>query len=348
MPQAAPLLPDFSDDLLGWYDRSRRALPWRAPPGGRSDPYAVWLSEIMLQQTTVATVIPYYQRFMALWPDVGALADAPLETLLRHWAGLGYYARARNLHVCAQQVVTQHSGHFPASEAALRALPGIGAYTAAAIASIAFGQRAVVVDGNVERVVARLHAVQTPLPNAKPQLHALADALTPLTRCGDHAQAMMDLGATLCTPKRPACTLCPVRRHCASRGDAEALPRKRPKPERPTRIGLAWWLEAEGHVWLRRRPASGLLGGMVEIPSSPWQEAADVEQLLLDAPLAAGWHLLPGRADHVFTHFRLHLHLARAVLPERVALAEGWWQPIERLADAGLPTALRKLLPLVG
>ncbi|HVO17494.1 MAG TPA: A/G-specific adenine glycosylase, partial [Alphaproteobacteria bacterium] len=247
--------------LLAWYDRHRRRLPWRAGPGERPDPYRVWLSEIMLQQTTVATVGPYFTAFLERWPDVARLAAAPLDDVLHAWQGLGYYARARNLHRCAAVVARDHGGRFPDTEDALRALPGVGAYTAAAIAAIAFDRPAVVVDGNVERVVARLHAVDAPLPAAKPELRRLAAALTPDARPGDFAQAMMDLGATLCTPRAPRCVLCPLMAGCAARtrGIAEELPRRTAKPEKPTRRGVAFFaVDADGAVLLRRRDESGL------------------------------------------------------------------------------------------
>ena len=338
---------DVSADLLRWYDANGRSLPWRVKDGSQPDPYGVWLSEVMLQQTQVTTVIPYFERFLALWPDVKALAAAPVEAVLRAWAGLGYYSRARNLHACAQLVVAQHGGRFPESEDALRALPGIGAYTAAAIAAIAFDQRAVVVDGNIERVVARLFTIETPLPDARPEIRAAMDRLTPAARCGDFAQAMMDLGARICTPRTPDCIGCPVRQHCASRDAAEHLPRKKPKAARPSRQGVAWWLEADGHVWLRRRAKSGLLGGMVEMPGSAWVENADITALLNRPPLAAPWHLHPERAHHVFTHFALELHIAFAKLDHRIALEDGWWYPLHDLGNAGLPTALAKVAKIM-
>ncbi len=261
--------------LLAWYDRHRRRLPWRALPGQHADPYRVWLSEIMLQQTTVKAVAPYYIRFLERWSDVGALAAAPLDDVLKAWAGLGYYARARNLHACARAVVEQHGGKFPASEEALRALPGIGAYTAAAIAAIAFDQQATPVDGNIERVIARLYAIETPLPAAKPEIHERAVALTPPRRAGDFAQAMMDLGATICSPKNPACALCPWNDVCVARarGDAETFPRRTPKREGALRRGAAFVVRrADGKVLVRTRPAKGLLGGMTEVPTTEWSK----------------------------------------------------------------------------
>ncbi|MFZ3235523.1 MAG: A/G-specific adenine glycosylase, partial [Stellaceae bacterium] len=271
-PNVAP--PQGTPDpalLLVWYDRHRRDLPWRAPPGRLSDPYRVWLSEIMLQQTVVATVRPYFERFVMRWPDVAALAAASLDDILQEWQGLGYYARARNLHACARVVAGRHGSVFPPEPAALRALPGVGGYTAAAIAAIAFDQPVAAVDGNVERVVARLYAVAEPIATARPRLNALAAALVPDRRAGDFAQAMMDLGATICTPQRPRCVLCPWRRACAAaaRGVAEDLPARAAKQPRPQRYGVAFWLtRPDGAVLLRRRPEKGLLGGMIEIPST--------------------------------------------------------------------------------
>ena len=260
-------------DLLAWYDRHRRNLPWRAPAGERADPYCVWLSEIMLQQTTVRAAASYYARFLARWPNIRALASAPLDDILKAWAGLGYYARARNLHACACAVVERHGGKFPADEATLRELPGIGAYTAAAIVAIAYDAAATPVDGNIERVIARLYAVAAPLPAAKPEIFRLARALTPPRRAGDFAQAMMDLGATICTPKTPACALCPWHASCAARltGEAETLPRRTPKREGALRRGAAFVARrADGKVLVRTRPTKGLLGGMTEVPTTEW------------------------------------------------------------------------------
>src|SRR5215469_2050578 len=270
-------------DLLAWYDRHRRALPWRAAAGATPDPYRVWLSEIMLQQTTVTAVAPYFSRFIARWGDVRALAAAPLEHVLRAWAGLGYYARARNLHACAKAVVAHYGGAFPSTEAALAELPGIGPYTAAAIAAIAFGARAAAVDGNVERVVARLYAVERELPAAKPHIRALAARLVPLQQAGDFAQAMMDLGATICTPKRPACALCPWMSACRARarGDPAAFPRRAPKRAGVLRRGAAFVaLRADGCVLVRARAPRGLLGGMTEVPTTAWTADFDAEAAL--------------------------------------------------------------------
>ncbi|MEP9352792.1 A/G-specific adenine glycosylase [Xanthobacter sp. KR7-65] len=332
--------------LLAWYDRHRRRLPWRAEGGRRADPYHVFLSEIMLQQTTVKAVGPYFGQFLARWPTVADLAAAPLEQVLSAWAGLGYYARARNLHACAQAVVERHGGRFPADEAALLDLPGIGPYTAAAIAAIAFDLKASPVDGNIERVVARLYRVETPLPAAKPRIKALAAALTPPARPGDFAQAMMDLGATICTPKSPACSLCPWMAPCAARaaGDPARFPVKAPKGEKPRRAGVAFLaVRADGAVLLRTRPDKGLLAKMTEVPSTPWgpePETPDVH-----APLAARWRAVPGAVEHVFTHFALTLRVLRAEVPAGTLAPEGhrWVQPGGFDAEA-LPSVMRKVL----
>ena len=324
-------------------------MPWRAPAGRRPDPYAVWLSEIMLQQTTVATVGPYFAAFLSRWPTVEALAAAPLDDVLHCWQGLGYYARARNLHKCAIRVTTDHGGRFPETEAELLALPGIGRYTAAAIAAIAFDRRAVVVDGNVERVMARLHRVTDPLPEAKAQLYRLAEALTPEARPGDYAQAVMDLGATICIPRRPKCMLCPWSDGCAGRDIAETLPRRREKAEKPTRRGVAFWIERpDGSVLLRRRPESGLLGGMMEVPSTEWREIAafeDMSTAIRHAPVAAiEWYPLAGLVRHGFTHFHLELRLLRGRASPQAAAPDGTlWCPVDALGDHALPTVMKKV-----
>ena len=334
--------------LLRWYDHHRRTLPWRAAPGVRPDPYHVWLSEIMLQQTTVAAVAGYFQRFLECWPTVADLAAAPLDDVLREWAGLGYYARARNLHKCAGIVAGTLGGRFPEEEAELRRLPGIGVYTAAAIAAIAFDRPAAVMDGNVERVMARMFCVTDPLPQAKPTLRDLTATLTPDRRPGDFAQAMMDLGATVCTPRRPKCILCPWTGACAARsqGVAEDLPAKLPKPERPTRRGIAFWaVTPAGDILLRKRPERGLLGGMIEVPSSEWREAPTpaLDAVNGEAPVAAQWRLLPGLVRHTFTHFHLELAVAagQAARPDEAA---GLWVPVDRLGDQALPTVMKKVV----
>ena len=324
---AAPL-------LRGWYDAHARTLPWRAPPGTPPpDPYRVWLSEVMLQQTTVAAVERYFRAFTARWPTVAALAAAPEAEVMREWAGLGYYARARNLIACARAVAARRG--FPDTEDGLRALPGIGRYTAAAIAAIAFDRPAVVADANVERVVARLFAVEAPLPAARETLYRLAAQLTPAERPGDHAQAMMDLGATVCTPRRPACLACPLRALCAgaATGDPARFPAKAAKPERPLRRGTVWWLEAAGAVLVERRAAKGLLGGMLALPAG-WDGAER------DPPAAVAWQTLPGMVRHGFTHFELELTVAAGRLSK--PLDEGLWLPREALLDAGLPTLFAK------
>lgn len=342
--------------LLVWYDRHRRVLPWRASRGERSDPYRVWLSEIMLQQTTVKAVAPYYARFLTRWPDVRALAAAPLDEVLKGWAGLGYYARARNLHACAQAVVERHGGTFPADEETLRALPGIGAYTAAAIAAIAFDAPATPVDGNIERVVARLHAIETPLPAAKPEIFSLARALTPAQRAGDFAQAMMDLGATICTPKRPACALCPWNANCLAhvQGDEEAYPRRAPKREGALRRGAAFLAcRADGRVLVRTRPARGLLGGMTEVPTTEWLQDFDEGSALEAAPSfdcgksrpVVRWGRVPGIVRHVFTHFPLELSVYTAAIAADASAPAGTrWIALEDLAGEALPSLMRKVV----
>jgi A/G-specific adenine glycosylase len=336
-------------DLLAWYDRRRRVLPWRARRGEKPDPYRVWLSEIMLQQTTVKTVAPYYARFVARWPTVQSLAAAELDDVLRAWAGLGYYARARNLHACARAVVERHRGIFPAERDALCDLPGVGDYTAAAVAAIAFDAPAVPVDGNVERVVTRLFADEEELPAAKSAIKGLATSLLPARRSGDFAQALMDLGATICSPKRPACSLCPWNESCFAyaRGDQETFPRKAPKREGKLRRGAAFVaLRADGGVLLRQRPEKGLLGAMTEVPGSDWAHDFDVSAALKSAPrLAARWRKLPGVVTHVFTHFPLELTVFVAHVPRAAAAPKGArWVKVADLAGEALPSVMRKVL----
>jgi A/G-specific adenine glycosylase len=334
-----------AEDLLAWYDRHRRSMPWRARPGERADPYRVWLSEIMLQQTTVATVGPYFEKFLARFADVNALAAAPQDDVLRLWAGLGYYARARNLHACAKAVAAR-GGNFPDTEQGLLDLPGVGPYTAAAVAAIAFDRRAIVVDGNVERVIARLYCVEEELPRAKPTIRALAEPLTPQTRPGDFAQAMMDLGATICTPKRPACSLCPWENSCAARaaGTQETFPRKAAKGARPARFGAAFFVtRADGAVLLRRRTEKGLLGGMSEIPGSDWTPKFDRSAALLHVPLEADWRKIPGAVSHVFSHFSLELQVFAAKVSQRKRAPENCWWSLEVDAEA-LPSVMRKVV----
>ncbi|MGA8614816.1 MAG: A/G-specific adenine glycosylase [Xanthobacteraceae bacterium] len=340
--------------LLGWYDRHRRVLPWRAAPGQRADPYRVWLSEIMLQQTTVKAVGPYYARFLARWPNVRSLAAALLDDVLKAWAGLGYYARARNLHTCARAVVEQHDGKFPHSEAELRALPGIGAYTAAAIAAIAFDAPATPVDGNIERVIARLYAIDVPLPAAKPEIFRLASALTPARRPGDFAQAMMDLGATICSPKRPACALCPWNESCVAhaRGDAETFPRRLPKREGTLRRGAAFVARrTDGFLLVRTRPAKGLLGGMTEVPTTQWVQDFDEGSALDGGPRfskgakSVAWRRIPGVVRHTFTHFPLELSVYMAKVPANAPAPAGTrWIALADIGGEALPSLMRKVV----
>jgi A/G-specific adenine glycosylase len=342
-------VPFAATDLLAWYDRHRRSLPWRAEPGQVADPYHVWLSEIMLQQTTVTATRPYYERFLTRFPDVASLAAAPLEQVLAAWAGLGYYARARNLHACAQAVVA--AGGFPRDLAGLRALPGIGDYTAAAIAAIAFDLPTVAVDGNVERVVARLFAVTEEMPKAKPTLRILAARLgaepAARKRPSDFLQALFDLGATICTPATPACALCPWMADCAGRqaGIARDLPRRAQKRPRPLRHGVHFWLtDAGGNVLLRRRPPNGLLGGMTELPGTEWRAAPwEKQEALALAPMDAAWRAA-GEVRHGFTHFELTIHLYAARVPRIVA--DGYQRPAATLAGEALPSVMRKCVRL--
>ena len=345
---------DIAPALLAWYDSERRVLPWRNDPGERPDPYRVWLSEIMLQQTTVKAVIPFYISFLERWPDVVSLASASLEEVLTSWAGLGYYSRARNLHACAKVVAEQHGGCFPMREQELLELPGIGPYTADAVASIAFGERATPVDGNVERVVSRLFAVREPLPLSKPALRSLAATLTPSTRTGDFAQAMMDLGATVCTPKRPSCLMCPLNSECTGRalGIEASLPARVARGERPARCGIAFLaLREDGAVLLRQRPESGLLGGMLEVPSTEWSDLLpQVRDAMRTAPVKADWWKVPATVQHTFTHFELELVVYRAVVPLETGLtfwADGprcRWVPRRDLNRQALPSVMKKVL----
>jgi A/G-specific adenine glycosylase len=335
--------PNLSDKLLAWYDAHARTLPWRSRPGIRPDPYHVWLSEIMLQQTTVAAVQSYFIKFLSLWPTVEAMAKADREDIMRAWAGLGYYARARNLHACAIEIATNHAGHFPETVEALLELPGIGPYTAAAIASIAFDVPAAAVDGNVERVISRYYAIEEPLPASKPTIRNLAQKLVPQVRAGDFAQAMMDLGATICTPKSPACQHCPWQAECAGRQKsiAESLPRKSPKKKIPTRRAYAFWIEnTAGEILLRQRPDKGLLGGMMEIPSTDWVEKLPRN---IDAPFEAEWKKIRGVVEHTFTHFHLELTVLAAIVPMQSNAATRWVKR-ENLHTEALPTVMRKIV----
>ncbi len=345
-----PRADDLAADLLEWYDRSARAMPWRVPPAARvagaaPDPYRIWLSEVMLQQTTVAAVTAYFNRFTARWPTVTDLAAAEDGDVMGEWAGLGYYARARNLLKCARRVVAEHDGRFPRNHAMLLKLPGIGPYTAGAISAIAFDLPEVVVDGNVERVMARLHDIHTPLPAAKPELVTAATALTPARRPGDYAQAVMDLGATICTPRSPACGICPWRDPCAARarGTAAELPKKTPKKAKPTRIGIAYVLQrSDGAILLERREDRGLLGGMLGWPGSDWSEDAPAPA----PPLEADWQALNEEARHTFTHFHLLLRIEVAQVPMDAAPTCGTFIPLAEFQPAQLPTLMRKVYDL--
>jgi A/G-specific adenine glycosylase len=346
---AAPAI--LSDEILAWYDRHARQMPWRVPPADRKrgvapDPYRVWLSEVMLQQTTVATVRDYFERFTSRWPTVRDLAAAEDAAVMGEWAGLGYYARARNLVKCARVVADEYGGAFPREHAALLKLPGIGPYTAAAISSIAFDQPHAVLDGNVERVLARLHDIHTPLPEAKPLLMAQAEALTPDTRPGDYAQAVMDLGATICTPKSPACGLCPWREPCRARaaGTAAELPRKLPKKAKPTRFGTVYVGRREDGAWLlETRPEKGLLGGMLGWPGSDWTEDTAPPTA---PPCAGNWQIVPGEVRHTFTHFHLILEVARADLPRGAETDRGTFMSLPDFRPSDLPTVMRKAFDL--
>jgi A/G-specific adenine glycosylase len=350
--------------LLAWYDRHRRKLPWRPLPGVAADPYRVWLSEIMLQQTGVKTVGPYFEKFVARWPDVEALGCASLDDVLRMWAGLGYYSRARNLHACAVAVRRDHGGVFPDTEEGLRSLPGIGPYTASAISAIAFGRRTMPVDGNIERVVSRLYAVEEPLPQAKPLIQQLASTLLGNTRAGDEksragdeesragdsAQALMDLGSSICTPKKPACSLCPLNDDCAARlrADQETFPRKAPKKTGALRRGAGFVVTRGDQLLVRTRREKGLLGGMTEVPGSDWLAAQDDKAALKQAPALKGvarWHRKAGVVTHVFTHFPLELVVYTASVPSRTRAPEGMrWVPVATLADEALPNVMRKVI----
>ncbi len=341
---------DLSLDLLAWYDVHAREMPWRIGPadrkaGVRPDPYAVWLSEVMLQQTTVAAVRAYHNKFMGLWPTVSVLAAAQDADVMAAWAGLGYYARARNLLKCACKIVDEHAGVFPETNDELLTLPGIGPYTAAAISAIAFDQPSVVVDGNVERVMARLHNVHDPLPASKPALTAHAAALTPRLRAGDYAQAVMDLGATICTPRNPACVICPWREPCAARaeGTAAELPKKTPKKKVPTRYGIAYVVRRNDGAWLlETRPEKGLLGGMRAFPGTDWSEAPQP-----DPPLDVAWTTMNDVARHTFTHFHLELTIMTATIGPEDTVDRGYFVEKAEFNPRDLPTAMRKVYALV-
>lgn len=332
--------------LLRWYDQSGRTLPWRIRPEDRNsglkpDPYAIWLSEIMLQQTTVPHGTPYWFKFLELYPTVHDLAAAPLDEVLTHWVGLGYYARARNLHKCAKIVSEEMDGQFPQTKAALLKLPGIGDYTASTLAAICFDEPTSIVDGNVERVIARLHRVDTPLPKGKKEIKALARVLADPDRPGDYGQALMDLGATVCTPRSPNCDICVWWGLCEARkvGDMEAFPKKAPKKAQPVRYGHAYVMTRNESVWLRRRDEAGLLGGMMEVPTSDWLS----EQPPYAPPIKAKWSQSVSPVRHIFTHFELRLDVHKAALEGDPAGA-GEWVPIDQVKERALPTLFKKVL----
>jgi A/G-specific adenine glycosylase len=336
--------------LLLWYDSHHRTLPWRISPRERlagitADPYRIWLSEIMLQQTTVEAVKSYFRVFIEKWPTVVDLAAASQDDVLRAWAGLGYYSRARNLKKCADIICAEYAGHFPSDLTSLQSLPGIGDYTAAAIASIAFDLPMAVVDGNVERVVTRLYALATPLPFAKPQIRTYMQALTPDERPGDFAQAMMDLGATICTPRRPACVICPLNDNCQAlkTTDPEFFPVKAPKKEKPVRVGAAFVAISNDAVFLRGRAETGLLAGMAEVPTTSWTARLDGETELDAAPFPANW-IATGNVTHVFTHFELRLKIYKAHDVEKDIAAGGWWVKVDKLGGEALPTVMKKAI----
>lgn len=337
--------------LLAWYDQHRRDLPWRAAPGERADPYKVWLSEIMLQQTTVAAVKPYFEAFLLRWRDVSSLARAKSEEVLRAWAGLGYYSRARNLHACARIIAAEFAGRFPDTEAELRRLPGIGPYTAAAIAAIAFGRQTVAVDGNVERVIARLFAVGTTRPRLTSEIKTRAATLVPPKRPGDFTQALMDLGASLCSPNAPSCGMCPLQEFCLgyASGAPETLPRKAVRQRRPVRHGAAFFVRRkDGAVLVRTRPPSGLLGGMAEIPGTDWDPSFDRALAKSQAPFAARYQKLAAGITHTFTHFTLQLDIYVAeVAKSRRAPAGCRFIPECDLDKEAFPSVMRKVIDAV-
>jgi A/G-specific adenine glycosylase len=353
MPQTPAERNDFASRLLAWYDANARDLPWRVGPsamrnGARPDPYRVFLSEIMLQQTTVEAVKPRFGEFLGRWPDIASLAQAPIDDVMRAWAGLGYYSRARNLHKAAQTIEQEHGGNFPQDAAVLKRLPGIGDYTAAAIAAIAFGGAEAVVDGNVERVIARHFALEKPLPQARAEIRAVVARMVPGNRPGDFAQGMMDLGATVCMPRRTDCNACPVAADCLARanGEPERLPLKAAKPVRPLRRAAAYVaVNAEGEVLLRRRPDKGLLAGMAEPPTSAFTARSDGATGRAGAPFAARWTKC-GEVDHVFTHFALKLDVWRAFVDAHRAPAGTWWASRAGLDAEGLPTVMKKAVML--
>lgn len=341
---------EIHKELLNWYDIHHRELPWRISPKNRldglvADPYRVWLSEIMLQQTTVTAVKPYFEKFLGIWPDVNALASADLEEVLQAWAGLGYYSRARNLKKCADLIASEYDGKFPSNAADLEKLPGIGPYTAAAIAAIAFDEQVAVVDGNIERVFTRVFAIKTPLPKAKPEIKTQVAKATPADRPGDFAQGLMDLGSSICTPKRPNCMLCPLNAPCRALndGEQELYPFKLQKKKKPKRVGAAFIIEDQkGAIFLRKRPETGLLAQMSEVPTSNWNSNQNGETGIEAAPVELDWKHI-GKVRHVFTHFELTLEVYFAKVPTRPNL-EGWWSSPDEISNEALPNLMRKVL----
>ncbi|WP_373236020.1 A/G-specific adenine glycosylase [Cohaesibacter celericrescens] len=346
-----------STALLDWYDRHHRDLPWRVSPadaalGVLPDPYHVWLSEIMLQQTTVGAVKSYFVAFLHTWPTIEALAAADEDDILRAWAGLGYYSRARNLHKCARSIVADHGGRFPQTIEGLKALPGIGDYTAAAIAAIAFDMPVAVVDGNIERIVSRLYRIADALPAAKKPIKQKMAILTPSERPGDFAQAMMDLGSSLCSPKKPACVLCPFTSNCEAEmaGDMERFPVKAPKKQKPTRRGVAFLIRrTDGAIWLQKRPAKGLLASMAQVPTTDWSdkntgEQFDLATALSHAPDGLKFHKKTGQVTHTFTHFHLLLDVYEATTSHKAPMADGWWSSPLDINGEALPTVFRKVV----
>ncbi|HEX2580974.1 MAG TPA: A/G-specific adenine glycosylase [Dongiaceae bacterium] len=330
--------------LLRWYDRHKRVLPWRSPRGQKPDPYRVWLSEIMLQQTNVAKVRPYFEHFLSRWPNVASLARADLEEVLHAWQGLGYYARARHLLACAQAVCAHHGGVFPERYEELRSLPGIGSYTAGAICAIAYGQSRVAIDANVERVLARLFRCES-----RAGIEAWADRVMDTKRPGDLLQAMMDLGASLCQARTTDCDDCPLQKHCMAyaEGEVRAYPRKKPRQPRPERHGIAFWMQdPHGRVALRRRPPKGLLGGLMEVPGTPWRaHAYTEEEMAAQAPLQASWSRIEGRATHVFTHFALHTTIYACRVPRVLPGYE--WVSMDELSAHALSSLTKKIIARV-
>tara|TARA_E500000075_G_C6981073_1_gene316698 strand:- start:286 stop:1350 length:1065 start_codon:yes stop_codon:yes gene_type:complete len=333
--------------ILGWYDAHRRTLPWRSEPGVVPNPYHVWLSEIMLQQTTVATVKSYFEYFLTRWPKIENLAEASLDDVLHAWQGLGYYARARNLHKCAKAISSDYDSRFPETESALLSLPGIGPYTASAIMAIAFNKKATPMDGNIERVITRLYAVAEPLPKSKKYLYQLAKQMTPDQRAGDYAQALMDIGATICKPKSSKCSICPLMHNCIakSKGLEGELPKREKKPIKPLRQATVFWVtRSSGKVLLRKRPEKGLLGGMIEIPSSSWEvERKSRAELIEQAPFDINWTIVPGTIRHTFTHFHLDLEILSGTYEGKSLIGDIWSMP-HQFNDHALPTVMKKVI----